>query len=149
MKIFKPIRKYLSAVIIPTVPFNGLRVALYRLIGYKIGKGTFIGMRCYLDDTCYEMIEIGKNVTISYGVYFACHGRRQSGRNKLIIKDRAYVGMGATIIAPHEIELGEGCVVGARTLVNKSIPDHSIAVGVPCRILDKKVPERKKYEDIG
>ena len=48
--------------------------------------GTFIGMHCYLDDLCYDKIEIGKNVTISYGVYFACHGRKQ-GHNKIIIED--------------------------------------------------------------
>lgn len=26
-------------------------------------------MRCYLDDMCYDKIEIGNNVTISYGVF--------------------------------------------------------------------------------
>lgn len=27
-----------------------------------------VGMHCYLDDLCYNKIEIDKNVTISYGV---------------------------------------------------------------------------------
>lgn len=31
------------------------------------GRGG-IGMNCYLDDLCYNKIEIDKNVTISYGV---------------------------------------------------------------------------------
>ena len=44
----KPIRKWFSAVLIPTIPFSNLRVACYRLCGYKIGKNTFIGMRCYV-----------------------------------------------------------------------------------------------------
>ena len=79
--IMKPVRKWLSAVVIPKVPFNGVRVFLYKIIGYKIGKGCFIGMHCYLDDMCYDLMEIGNNVTISYGVYFACHGRKQ-GHNK-------------------------------------------------------------------
>ena len=54
-------------------------------------------MRCYLDDMCYDMIEIGNNVTISYGVFFACHGRKQ-GHNKLFIKDGAYIGMSSSIV---------------------------------------------------
>lgn len=100
--------------------------------------GSFIGMRCYLDDLCYDKIEIGKNVTISYGVYFACHGRKQ-GHNRIVIKDGAYIGMHSTIIAPDDIEIGERAIIGAGALVNKSVPDHSYAVGVPIRILDKKV----------
>ena len=133
--IMKPIRKYLSAVIIPTIPFNGFRVTCYRLIGYKIAKGAFIGMRCYLDDLCYDKIEIGKNVTISYGVYFACHGHRQE-HNRIIIKDGAYIGMGASIIAKTDVVIGENVMVGACSLVNKSLPDNCTAVGVPCRILN-------------
>lgn len=135
--IKKPIRKWFSAVVVPTIPFNNLRVSCYRLCGYKIGGGTFIGMRCYLDDLCYDKIEIGKNVTISYGVYFACHGRKQ-GHNKIVIKDGAYIGMRASIIAPKgEVVIGEKAIIGTMALVNKSVPAGMTAVGVPCRILEK------------
>ena len=41
--IWKPVKKYLNVVIIPNVPFSNLRVSLYRLIGFKIGKNVFIG----------------------------------------------------------------------------------------------------------
>lgn len=135
--VMKTIRKFMSVVIIPSIPFNNLRVICYRLIGYKIGEGSFIGMRCYLDDLCYDQIEIGRNVTISYGVYFACHGRKQ-GHNKLIIRDGAYIGMRSSIVARTDIEIGEDAVVGAQTLVNKSVPAHTTVVGIPCRILEQK-----------
>ena len=135
--IKKPIRKWFSAVVIPTIPFSNLRVACYRLCGYKIGGGNFIGMRCYLDDLCYDKMEIGNNVTISYGCFFACHGRKQ-GHNRIVIRDGAYIGMRCNIIAPHDIEIGEGAIIGAGSLVNRSVPPHSIAVGVPIRILEKK-----------
>lgn len=135
--ICKPIRKFFSAAIAPNIPFATLRMATYRLCGYKIGKGTFIGMKCYLDDMCYDLIEIGNNVTISYGMYFACHGRKQ-GHNKIVIKDGAYIGMRASIIAPTNIEIGEKAIVGAQTLVNKSVPAGKTAVGIPCRILEDR-----------
>lgn len=35
--VTKPIRKWFSAVFIPTIPFNGLRVWCYRMTGYKVG----------------------------------------------------------------------------------------------------------------
>ena len=94
-------------------------------------------MRCYLDDMCYDMLTIGNNVIISYGVYFACHGKNQ-GHYPITIEDGAYIGMKACVIARHDLEIGENAIVGAMTLVNKSIPDGKTAVGVPCRILEKK-----------
>ena len=91
-------------------------------------------MRCYLDDMCYDMIEIGDNVTISYGVFFACHGRKQ-GHNKIQIQDGVYIGMNSSIIARKDLVIGNNSVIGACTLVNKDIPVNATVVGVPCRLL--------------
>lgn len=132
--IGKPIRKFFSAVIIPIIPFTGIRIWGYRRCGYKIGKNSFIGMRCYLDDMCYDKIIIGNNVTISYGVYFACHGRKQ-GHNEIIIEDDAYIGMNASIVARTPLKIGKGAVVGACSLVNKSIEVGVTAAGIPAKPL--------------
>ena len=101
---------------------------------FQSGGGTFIGMRCYLDDLCYDKIEIGKNVTISYGVYFACHGRKQ-GHNRIIIEDGAYVGMRTSIIAPRDIVIGQKSIVGACALVNRNVAPGDIVAGVPAKPL--------------
>lgn len=131
------LRKGICQNIAPNCVLNPVRIVLYRLCGFKIGGGTFIGMKCYLDDLCVDEMEIGNNVTISYGTYFACHGRKQ-GHNRLVIKDGAYIGMRANITARHDIVIGEGAIIGASTLVNKSVPDGAICVGVPGRIIEKK-----------
>ena len=138
---FKPVRKWVTVAVIPYCPFNKVRIALYRLMGFKIGKNVFIGMRCYLDDMCYELLTIGDNVTISYGVYFACHGRGQ-GHLPITLKDGAYVGMRANLISKNTqsgggVTVGRNAVVGACTLVNRDIPDGATAVGVPCRIIER------------
>lgn len=130
-------RKFICQNIAPNCVTNFMRVRLYRLCGFKIGKNVFIGMKCYLDDLCVDELEIGCNVIISYGVYFACHGPNQ-GHNRLVIKDGAYIGMRASVIVPNDLEIGENAIVGAMTLVNKSIPAGKTAVGVPCRILEDK-----------
>lgn len=67
----------MSAKVIPHMVLNGWRIFFYRLYGYNIGKNVFIGMRCYLDDLEPKMFTVEDNVTISYGVFFACHGRNQ------------------------------------------------------------------------
>ncbi len=138
---FKPIRKWIMQNLAPNCVFNGVRVLLYRICGVKIGKHVFIGMKCYLDDMCYDLISIEDEVIISYGVYFACHGRNQK-HYPIIIKKKAYVGMRANIISKNAEDsekgvcIGEGSVVGACTLVNRDVPNGATAVGVPCRIIE-------------
>ena len=134
-KISAFFRKWLSAKIIPHMVLNGWRIFFYRLCGYNIGKNGFIGMRCYLDDLEPHMLTIEDNVTISYGVFFACHGYGQQ-HMPITIKKGAYVGMRSSIISGKTgVTIGENAVVGACTLVNKDIPSGATAVGVPCRII--------------
>lgn len=134
----KPIRKWLANAVAPNCPFNCIRILIYKICGFKIGKHVFIGMRCYLDDMCYDQMKIGNNVTISYGVYFACHGKWQK-HHDIVIEDGAYIGMRASVITPSgDVVIGKGAVVGAAALVNQSVPADKLAVGVPIRIMDKK-----------
>lgn len=134
--IWKPIRKYLNVVIIPNTPFNNLRVFLYRAIGFRIGKNVFIGMKCYLDDVAIDKMTIEDNVTISYGCYFACHGKGQ-GHTEIIIKEGVYLGMRCNILSGKEgIVIGKNSIIGAGSLVHKSIPSMSKVAGVPARVLE-------------
>lgn len=138
MLFMKPIRKFFTNTVAPLCPFNFIRIAIYKMCGFKIGKHVFIGMHCYLDDMCYDLMRIGNNVIISYGVYFACHGRNQ-GHYPITVEDGAYIGMRANIIsktpARDGVVIGKKAVVGACTLVNKNVPDGATAVGVPCKII--------------
>ncbi len=111
--ILKPIRKWMTNVVAANCPFNCIRILLYRLCGFKIGKGTFIGMRCYLDDMCYKMLTIGRNVTISYGVFFACHGRNQ-GHLPITVEDGAYIGMRANVLSKNPKKFGGGVSLSAK-----------------------------------
>lgn len=78
--INKPLRKFVTQVIAPNCP---------------------IGMKCYFDDMCYDLLKVGNNVTISYGVYFACHGKNQ-GHYPITIEDGAYIGMRACVISKNK-----------------------------------------------
>lgn len=139
---WKPIRKYFNVVVIPNIPFNAIRIFLYKhFIGYKIDKNVFIGMKCYLDDLEPQNMVIENNVTISYGCYFALHGKGQK-HSYIRIAKFAYIGMRATVIAGEEgIEIGENSIIGATSLVNKSIPNNVTAAGVPAKILNVGLQE--------
>ena len=135
--LIKPIRKWMVNTVAANCPFNGIRIGIYRLFGFQIGKHTFIGMKCYLDDHCRKEIVIGNNVTVSYGVFFACHGKRQP-HTPIIIQDGAYIGMRSNIVSGKKgVTVGNNATVGAGSLVMSDIPAGSTAVGVPCRVIAK------------
>ena len=132
--LWKPIRKFINVVVIPNIPLNNLRIIFYRLLGFKIGKNVFIGMKCYMDDVAVNMTVIEDNVTISYGCYFACHGKGQT-HTPILIKEGAYIGMRCNILSGRKgITIGENSILGAGSLVNKNVPEDTIAIGIPIKI---------------
>ena len=97
-----------------------------------------------MDDMCYNLVTIGSNVTISYGVYFACHGKNQ-GHLPITIEDGAYIGMRASIISKNAqkqsrggVTIAQNAIVGACALVNRDVPEGTTAVGVPCKIIETR-----------
>jgi acetyltransferase-like isoleucine patch superfamily enzyme len=135
LMLWKPLRKWLNVVLIPNMVSARLRVVLYRLVGFKIGRNVFIGMKCYMDDVDPAMTVIEDNVIISYGTYFAVHGRDQR-HTPIHIKEKAYIGMRCTIISGKTgITIGRNAIIGAGSLVNRSVPDDAVAAGCPIRIV--------------
>ncbi len=133
--LWKPLRKFLNVVIISNIPFNNLRVMLYRLIGFKIGKGTFIGMKCYMDDMEPALTIIGNNVTISYRCVFAIHGKRQR-HTPITIEDSVYIGAGTVLFSgKNGITIGKNAIIGGGGVVVSSIPPNAVAVGNPAKVI--------------
>lgn len=128
------VRKGICQNIAPNCVLTPVRIGLYRLCGFKIGKNVFIGMKCYFDDLDPQNLIIEDNAGISYGVYFSCHGKKQ-GHNKIIIRNDAHIGFRATILARTDIEIGERAMVGAMSFVNKSVPADKTVAGVPAKII--------------
>jgi acetyltransferase-like isoleucine patch superfamily enzyme len=133
--LWKPLRKFINVVIIPNIPFNNLRVILYRLLGFKIGKNTFIGMRCYLDDMDPSLTIIGNNVSISYCCIFAIHGKKQE-HTPIIIEDNCYIGVGSLLLSgKNGITIGAGSIIGGGSVVISSIPPKAVSVGNPAKVV--------------
>ena len=51
----------------------------------------------------------------------------------ITIEDNVWIG-GGTIVLPG-ITIGRNSVIGAGSVVTKSIPTYSVAVGNPCRVI--------------
>ena len=136
----------LLSILIPFTFPAYLTSFLHRLRGVNVGRGTKINRTVQIDDAYPELVNIGKNVWITAGVMILCHQRDLKFYNKdfsvmqcplekkeVIIKDNAHIGIGA-IIMPG-VTIGKGTVIGAGAVVDSDIPDYSIAVGVPARVI--------------
>ena len=121
-----------------TVVMPGLRCDY----GYNIAIGarTFINYDCVLLDC--NRITIGSDVQIAPGVhiYTATHpldvATRRSGLEytlPVVIEDGAWLGGGAIVLPGVVIE--SNTVVGAGSVVTRSLPANVVAAGNPCRIL--------------
>jgi serine O-acetyltransferase len=59
------------------------------------------------------------------------------------IGDGAYIGAGAKIIGG--VRIGNGCRIGAGAVVYTDMPDNSVAVCAPTRILTREAPLDNRY----
>ncbi|CAB1109289.1 unnamed protein product [Ectocarpus sp. CCAP 1310/34] len=78
---------------------------------------------------------IGARVTLYHGVTLGNSGKKVSpgGKRHPTIGDRVVLGAGAKILG--DITVEDDVLVGANSVVTKSVPKHHTAVGVPARIL--------------
>lgn len=89
------------------------------------------------------IITIGNNVHLTDGVKFVTHdGGTLLYRDAIpdleitkpiIIGDKVYIGNNVIILPG--VKIGNNVVIGAGAIVSKSIPDNSVAVGVPAKVI--------------
>ena len=52
---------------------------------------------------------------------------------KIEIGNNVHIGTNATIMSG--VKIGDNCIVGCNAVVTKNIPDNSVVVGVPARVI--------------
>jgi acetyltransferase-like isoleucine patch superfamily enzyme len=104
-----------------------------------VGASTWIGPQVMLDGS--GGLGIGSFCSISAGVQIYSHdtvawavtgGRAEAQREPVSIGSRCYIGP-LTVIG-RGVTIGDGCVIGAHSFVDRSLPAGSLAWGAPCRI---------------
>ena len=60
------------------------------------------------------------------------------------IDDNSLIGIGAVIL--NKAKIGKNCIIGAKALIteNKEIPDNSLVVGAPGKVIREITEEEKK-----
>lgn len=122
----------------------------------------FISNDVYFDSAAYSEISIGKNVTISKEVSFLVHDysihmalvnidrKPEKGIAHFIsgisIGEDSFIGMRVTLLPGTQI--GRNCIIGAGAVVKGIIPDNSIVIGNPAKVIGdtREWAERKFLE---
>jgi len=120
------------------IPFIEIKNSMYRMIGVKIGKNVIIAAYTIIDPFFPELITIEDNVIVGVGATIIAHEYTQEKlkKGRVLIKKRALIGAGSLIRCG--VTIGEHAVVGAKSFVNKDVPDFTIAGGVPAKIIKKR-----------
>ncbi len=119
---------------------NGMKVS--------IGKGTVINRGCQLYTT--GGLIIGENVSISTGVWLVTGTHDMNdplfsdNYRPIVIGDRAWIGIRATILAG--VTVGEGAVVMAGAVVTRDVAPYAVVGGVPARVVSQRKVQNLAYE---
>lgn len=66
---------------------------------------------------------------------------REVVKAQIVIGNGVVIGAGAKVIASGLLEIGDGAVIGANAVVLRSVPPHTMAVGIPARLAPIKKHE--------
>ena len=111
-----------------------------------------IGDNCSINPFCRLCggggLTIGNDVRVGTGCIFLPMNHifenpnvpiRLQGENRKGILIGNDVWFGAYVKVLDGVTIGDGCVIGAGSVVNKNIPPYSVAAGVPVRIIKKRI----------
>ncbi|MBK5074421.1 acyltransferase [Budviciaceae bacterium CWB-B4] len=114
----------------------------------RIRIGTNVRLSVNVHIAAIHDVTIGNNVLVGSNVIITDHSHGIFTREELLIPPckRPLVSKGAVIIGDNVwlgngvvvlsgVSIGEGCVIGANSVVTGSIPDFSVAVGIPARVI--------------
>lgn len=141
------------------------RFCRFDLHGEK--KTLFVGDNCEMGDmthiVAHEKVKIGDNVLIASKVFISDtnHGEikginainpmispneRPLTTKKVTIGNNVWIGENVVVLPGANI--GDGCIIGANSMVKGRIPDGCIAVGSPAKIIKMWNENKKMWEEL-
>ena len=142
-------------------PFHEWRSFLLRCFGAKMGKGChvypnakiwapwnlvmadYVGMAD--DVNCYSMavVSLGTKVMVSQGTYLCTGTHDYEDPSFQLCAKPIYIGDNAWLCAESFIHpgvtIGEGAIIGARSVVTKDMPAWTVCTGNPCKSIKPRI----------
>ena len=104
-----------------------------------IGENVFIGPNCSILTPIHPLRWQDRNSFINEKTGCTTNLERCE---PVVIGNNCWIGGSVTINAG--VTIGSGCVIGSGSVVTRDIPENSLAVGVPCRVI-RKITEQDSF----
>ena len=151
--------------------FDGINNKLFTKLYYRFlkkrgvvfnGCPNYISSKAYIDGQGYNIITIGKDVVISrdamllthdYSIETALHSINKGTSKRtthidgpITIGDNSFIGARASLLPGTKI--GNNCIIGACAVVKGNIPDGSVVIGNPYKIICNTNDIAHKYLNV-
>lgn len=97
--------------------------------------GVLTGPHVFISDHNHEYRDIKLPVCMQ-GITYAENG-------KVVIGEGSWLGTNVVVVG--NVHIGKHCVIGANSVVTRDIPDYSVAVGIPAKVIKRYDFERKMW----
>ena len=148
---FTKAKKKLLKLTAKQLPGAAMRVKLLRVCGYVIGEQVYIGEDLIIIDDLGESqfnLRIDDRASVAPRVTFVLHTQPNESRiapyvnshkGSITLEPDVWIGTGSVILPG--VTIGEGAVVGANSVVTRSVPPYTVVGGIPAKkIKDVIVP---------
>lgn len=146
---WKVVRNFIVIQLARYTPFLGMKNWLYKtFLGMKVGDQTSFALMVMLDVMFPEKISVGRNTVIGYNTTILAHEYliKEYRLGDVKIGSEVLIGANSTILPG--VEIGDGAIVSAGTLVHKDVPAGTFVGGNPMNIIyTKEQMEERMKED--
>ncbi len=142
--ILKDILKKIGKALYPLIPSNKLRRRILVKCGYVIGKDVYIPSSFRVSDLKERRnnISVGDRVSMGPNVYIITDSSPNNSKliklfplisKNVTIENDVWIGANVTILPG--VTIGKCSIIGAGSVVNYDIPEYSVAVGSPAKVI--------------
>lgn len=125
---------------------EGCEISMYSRVaslGYvKLGNNVLMGPHVFIADYNHEYHDILRPIKFQGNSI----DRPNDDSPVLSIDDGTWLGTNVVVVG--NIHIGKNCVIGANSVVTRDIPNYSVAVGIPAKVIKTYNLETNKWEKV-
>lgn len=144
---WKVMKNFIIIQLARYTPFLNVKNWMYRtFLRMQVGKQTSFALMVMLDIMFPENIKVGRNTVIGYNTTLLAHEYliTEYRLGDIVIGDEVMIGANCTILPG--VEIGDGAIVSAGTLVHKDVPAGYFVGGNPMQVIYTKDEMRKRIQ---